>query len=114
MLRLSAINPLSAQTGLGAFGKEASNVNVSGLTSLDGGLNGLTAPFHYWNSFQAYDDGFLVKGNHSIKFGVAVERVQHNSHFLNRINGVFNFGSYVRLSHESTDHLHGIASRDYA
>ena len=90
---ISAINPLSSQTGLGAFGREASNVTVSQLTSFDGGLNGLSAPFHYWNSFQGYDDGFLVKGNHSIKFGVAFERVQHNSHFLNRVDGVFNFGS---------------------
>jgi hypothetical protein len=90
---IAAINPLSAQAGLGAFGKQASNVNVTGLTSLDGGLNGLTAPFHFWNSYQAYDDGFLVKGNHSIKFGVAVERFQHNSHYLNRINGVFSFSS---------------------
>lgn len=90
---IAAINPLSAQAGLGAFGQDASNVTVTGLTAFDGGLNGLTAPFHYWNSYQAYDDGFLVKGNHSIKFGVAVERFQHNSHYLNRIDGVFNFGS---------------------
>jgi outer membrane receptor protein involved in Fe transport len=90
---ISAINPLSKQKGLGAFGNEASNVTVSGLTAFAGGLNGLSAPFHYWNSYQVYDDGFLVKGNHAIKFGFSFERVQHNSHLLNRINGIFNFSS---------------------
>jgi outer membrane receptor protein involved in Fe transport len=90
---LAAINPLSAQKGLGAFGREASNVTVSGLTAFAGGINGLSAPFHFWNSFQGYDDGFLVKGNHSIKFGFSFERVQQNTHYFNRVNGVFNFGS---------------------
>src|SRR6185437_7651620 len=30
---------------------------------------------------------------HAIKFGFSFERVQHNSHLLNRINGIFNFSS---------------------
>jgi hypothetical protein len=90
---IAAINPLAAQVGLGAFGRQPSNVAVSGLTVFSGGINGLSYPFHYWNTFQGYDDGFLVKGNHSIKFGFGFERDQHNSHFSLQSNGNFTFGS---------------------
>lgn len=99
---ISPINPLSSQKGLGAFGREASNVTVSGLTSFDGGLNGLSAPFHFWNAYQLYDDAFLVRGNHAIKFGFSYERDQHNSRYLNRVNGVFNFASlYAFLTNQA-------------
>jgi len=90
---IAAINPLAAQVGLGAFGRQPSNVAVSGLTVFSGGINGLSFPFHYWNTFQGYDDGFLVKGKHSIKFGFSFERDQHNSHFSLQSNGNFTFGS---------------------
>lgn len=90
---IAAINPLAAQMGLGAFGRQPSNVAVSGLTVFSGGINGLSFPFHYWNAFQGYDDGFLVKGNHSIKFGFSFERDQHNSHFSLQENANFTFGS---------------------
>jgi outer membrane receptor protein involved in Fe transport len=89
---LAAINPLSAQPSLGAFNDYASQANVSGLTTFDGGLGGLGAPFHYWNTFQGYDDAFLVKGNHVIKFGVSFERDQQNVHFPGG-DGTFIFGS---------------------
>jgi outer membrane receptor protein involved in Fe transport len=103
---LDAINPLAAQKGLGAFGSEAANTIISGLTPFDGGLNGLAAPFHYWNTFQGYDDGFLVKGNHAIKFGVSFERDQQNTHYLNRIDGEFNFPSlYAFLTNQPTTFL---------
>jgi hypothetical protein len=88
-----AINPLAAQMGLGAFGRQASNTAVAGLTVFSGGINALSHPFHFWNSFQGYDDGFLVRGNHSIKFGFSFERDQHNSHFALQQNANFVFGS---------------------
>jgi outer membrane receptor protein involved in Fe transport len=100
---VGTINPLGSQAGLGAFGRDASNVTVSGLTAFDGGVDALSAPFHYWNAYQVYDDAFLVKGNHALKFGFSAERDQHNSHFLNRINGVFNFSSvYNYLTNQAT------------
>jgi hypothetical protein len=94
---IAAINPLAAQLGLGAFDRQASNVAVSGLTVFSGGINGLSYPFHYWNTFQAYDDGFLIKGNHSIKFGFSFERDQHNAHFSLQSNGNFTFGTLYSL-----------------
>jgi Carboxypeptidase regulatory-like domain/TonB-dependent Receptor Plug Domain/TonB dependent receptor len=90
---LGAINPLSAQMGLGAFGRQASTVSVTGLTQFSGGENALAAPFQFWNAYQAYDDAFFVRGNHSFKFGVSFERDQDNTHYLNRVNGDFSFGS---------------------
>jgi hypothetical protein len=90
---IDAINPLSSQTGLGAFDREASTVTVTGLTQFSGGLNALAAPFQFWNTFQVYDDAFLVRGNHSMKFGFSFERDQDNTHYANRINGSFTFGS---------------------
>jgi len=90
---LRAINPLSAQDGIGAFNRQASTINVAGLTQSSGGLNALAAPFQFWNTFQAYDDAFWVKGNHLVKFGFSFERDQDNTHYSNRVNGVFSFGS---------------------
>jgi hypothetical protein len=88
------IDPLAAQAGIGAFpGRDASGVSITGVTGFSGGVGALSAPFHYWNSFQVYDDAFLIKGNHSIKFGFSFERIQHNSNFSNRPNGNFSFSS---------------------
>lgn len=90
---LGAINSLSAQEGIGAFDRQASTINVAGLTQSAGGLNALAAPFQFWNTYQVYDDAFWVKGNHLIKFGFSFERDQDNTHYSNRVNGVFSFGS---------------------
>ena len=46
-----------------------------------------------FNAYQIYDDAFLTKGNHSLKFGVAFERDQNN--MLTRLypNAQVSFGS---------------------
>lgn len=76
-LPVSAINPLAADTTLGSFpGTAATALTITGLTTFDGGLGGLTDLLNTWNSYQAYDDAFLTKGLHSIKFGFAFERMQ--------------------------------------
>ncbi len=92
---VGVINPLANQPGIGAFpGRDASGVSIQGgVTGFSGGVGALSAPFHYWNSFQLYDDAFLVKGTHSLKFGFSFERIQHNSNFSNRPNGNFVFSS---------------------
>jgi outer membrane receptor protein involved in Fe transport len=90
----SAINPLAADPSLGAVpGRDAAQVMVTGLTALPGGLSGTSTYFYYWNSFQAYDDAFLTRGTHSLKFGVAIERMDFNSSGISNANGVFSFGS---------------------
>ncbi len=92
-LSLNAINPLAADPSLGTFaGRDAPTISVSGLTTFGGGV-GVVSTRHYWNSFQGYDDGFLTKGKHSLKFGVAVEHIQHNQKNYTSANGKFAFGS---------------------
>jgi hypothetical protein len=76
---LSAINPLSANLALGESpGTDNPMIDVPGLTSANPGLNQAPRNNNYQNSFQGYDDVFLTKGLHSLKFGFAVERLQLN------------------------------------
>ena len=87
-------NPEVADTSLGSIpGKAAPFIVVSGLTTFFGGVDGFPSSIFGWNSFQGYDDAFLTRGTHSIKFGFAVERMQSNNliHFFD--NGRFVFSS---------------------
>lgn len=90
---LQAINPLATNKSLGFVpGQPAGSISVPGLTGFTGGIGGLEGSTNAWNSFQAYDDAFLTKGVHSIKFGFAYERVQHLR--INESgNGGYRFGT---------------------
>ena len=95
---IKALNPLAADSTLGGNpGTSASMVSVTGLSLFPGGLGAASTSFFYWNSFQAYDDAFLTRGNHSLKFGVAVERMQLNDQLLSNANGSFTFGSLAKF-----------------
>ena len=88
---LAALNPAAADSSLGAFaGRDAAFVN-DGSTSMPGGIGGLPTYYYRWNSFQAYDDAFFTHGTHSIKFGVAVERMQSQVIADTDPNGVWTF-----------------------
>lgn len=50
---------------------------VSGLTTAYG-LGGFNQFLHGWNSLQLYDDAFLNRGTHSLKFGFAFEHMEYN------------------------------------
>jgi hypothetical protein len=97
---VSVINPTVADTTttFSAFpGEPPPGVKVTGLTTFNGGPGALSAPIHVWNSFQAYDDAFLTKGSHSLKFGFAFERMQHNFEIAGTTNGNFSFGSLANF-----------------
>ncbi len=112
---LKAINPDAARTDLGvggAFaGRAAAQVLVTGLTDFTGGIGGSPTYFYHWNSAQLYDDAFLTKGTHSLRFGVAIERM-----FLNVLadtdpNGIWNFDNIQGfLTNQPTKFQGGIAS----
>jgi hypothetical protein len=91
---VSAINKAAADTSLGAFaGRNAAVVNVTGLSSLPGGVGGLPTYLYRWNSFQGYDDAFFSRGRHNLKFGGAFERMLLQVTALTDPNGIWFFGS---------------------
>jgi hypothetical protein len=96
-LRTKAINPLAADPSLGAApGEFAAETPVGGLTPFGGGMDGSTTFLYRWNSFQGYDDAFLTKGLHSLKFGVAFERDQLNQ-LTRPETAIFPFGSLAKF-----------------
>jgi Carboxypeptidase regulatory-like domain/TonB dependent receptor len=69
-------------------------IGVPGVVTTAIGLGGLNRFLHRWTSGQAYDDAFLTKGTHSIKFGFAFERMLYNVLEQLSPNGrVTNFGA---------------------
>ena len=98
-----AVNPLADDPTLGAVpGQNAAALAIGGLApQFKGGLGSITHYVYYWNSFQGYDDAFLTRGTHSLKFGAAFERMQMNYTSFGTPGGAFNFGS---LSDFLTNH----------
>jgi hypothetical protein len=91
---LTAINSAAADRLLGAFaGRNAAFVNVNGLSPMPGGVGGLPTYFYRWNSFQGYDDAFLNRGTHAIKFGFAFERMLLRATALTDPNGIWFFNN---------------------
>jgi hypothetical protein len=91
----TAINPLAADTSLGwlpGAGRTAPQVFTTGLTQIGNGVS--PTSYRNWNSYQAYDDAFLTRGLHSLKFGFGFERDQLNEVDLTAdYHGIFSFGS---------------------
>jgi len=111
-LGVSALNPLAGDTSLGIIpGRTAPGVNVPGLDRLVGGVGSSPSYLFRYTTFQGYDDAFLTRGTHTIKFGGAFERLQNNILALSNPNGLFNFGSTSALIANKPKKLQaGIAS----
>jgi hypothetical protein len=91
---VQALNPLASDTSLAIIaGRTAPGVNVPGLTRVVGGVGSSPSYLFRFTTFQGYDDAFLTRGKHSLKFGVSFERLQNNILALSNPNGLFNFGS---------------------
>jgi hypothetical protein len=92
-LPTTAINPLAADTSLGwVAGRTAPQVFAGSLTQIGNGVS--PTSYRNWNSYQAYDDAFLTRGLHSLKFGFGFERDQLNELDLTAdYHGIFSFGS---------------------
>lgn len=90
----TALNPLATDASLAALpGKYAPILSVPGLTTMQGSFGALPISSQVMNSFQAYDDLFLTKGKHSLKFGFAYENMRSNVEIVIRQNGGFGFPS---------------------
>ena len=89
---VSALVAQAADTALGTFsGRTAPQVFITGITPFLGGVGGESAYFYHWNSLQVYDDAFVNKGTHTIKFGGTVERMMLGIRALSDPNGIFKF-----------------------
>ncbi|PYX66860.1 MAG: hypothetical protein DMG74_02375 [Acidobacteria bacterium] len=89
-----AINPLAADVSLGFLpGHTAGGISVLELTDFPGGLGANSVFNFHWNSIQAYDDIALNRGNHSLRFGLSLERIRNNTLAESNPNGVFTFQS---------------------
>jgi Carboxypeptidase regulatory-like domain/TonB-dependent Receptor Plug Domain/TonB dependent receptor len=114
---LKAINPAAADASLGvggsAFaGRDAAQVLMGGgVTDFTGGVGGSPTYFYHWNSAQVYDDAFLTRGTHSLRFGVAIEREMLNLLADTDPNGIWNFDNLEGfLTNQPTRFQGGIAS----
>ena len=114
---LKAINPAAADISLGVggssfAGRAASQVLIGGgVTDFTGGVGGSPTYFYHWNSVQLYDDAFYNKGTHSIRFGVAAERMLLNVLADTDPNGIWNFTDLAGfLTNNPSKFQGGIAS----
>jgi hypothetical protein len=94
---IKAINPVADDTSQGwAPGFAPPRITAAGLNTVPG-----FAPptFSYaWNAYQVYDDAFVTKGLHTIKFGVGVERDQLNETTATAdYLGTFKFASMAKF-----------------
>ena len=93
---IAAINPASADPSLGMFlGRNAPAIFSAGFSQLPNGYPGGTS-VHIWNSLQFYDDAFVTRGTHSLKFGFALERMQYNPLNFYQPNGIVRFGGKLQ------------------
>jgi hypothetical protein len=91
----SAINPASADSSLSlmpGFGPPV--IFITGLARTPGGLPPAFT-HHTWNSIQFYDDAFLTRGNHSLKFGFAMERMRYTPFSLYLPTGLVRFNGKI-------------------
>ncbi|MGH9681627.1 MAG: TonB-dependent receptor domain-containing protein [Candidatus Acidiferrales bacterium] len=92
---VGAINPIAADATLGVRAGIPSPIIAfgSGGVTPTASVGSASQNLLVSNSFQFYDDAFWVKGTHTIKFGIAVERIQFNVATRQRPNGQFTFSN---------------------
>jgi hypothetical protein len=95
---VQAVLPAAADHSLAAIpGRYATACLCNFMSFMEGGLGGTPTYLYRWNSYQVYDDAFLTKGRHSLKFGFGYERDQDNQLVTGDRNGQFAFGSMQKL-----------------
>src|SRR5437870_1729702 len=91
-----AINSLAADTSLNMLPGVAGH----GVPGINLASTGLTPPGQLWGAthqdlwnqiFQVYDDAFVSRGNHGLKFGFTLLTQQNDVIAINGINGTGNF-----------------------
>jgi hypothetical protein len=95
---LSAINPLADDTSYGFLpGRDVGQISIAGVTAYPGGLGAQGDYLFHYTSWQADDNLSITRGSHSIRVGVAFERIQSNTLGAGANNGTVSFGSLARF-----------------
>lgn len=80
----TAVNPAAGDATLGMLpGFNSAGVTLTGsqVTNLPGGVGGGASIQNFWGGiYQLYDDAFLTRGNHGMKFGFAAVGYQVNGY----------------------------------
>jgi len=98
MKPIKALLPFAGDPSHGFVpGSPVGVIGVTGLSGYTGGLGAGGEIKYGFNSFQIYDDLFWIKGIHSFKFGVNVERLQANELGTSMPNGQFTFTSLAKF-----------------
>lgn len=99
-ISLGAINPAAdnpaSATVPGLRGQAGISLG-SGFTSNPGGLGGQAQSFSFFNTWQYYDDLFITRGKHSMKFGVAAENDRQNYDNSTQTGGTWAFAGLGRF-----------------
>jgi hypothetical protein len=91
---LSAINPLADDPSYGFLPRrDIGQISIAGFAIYPGGPGAEGDYLFHYTSYQADDNFALTKGSHSIRAGVALERIQANTLGAGNNNGVVSFGS---------------------
>jgi len=91
---MSVLNPLLEDPTLGFVpGQNIGSTSVPGISVPGGGPGAVNVNRLIFNSFQGNENLYITKGNHSLKVGGSIERMQYNFDIPNLNGGQYNFGS---------------------
>lgn len=92
------LNPALSNTALAFIpGHQVGGLSIAGITTFGGATHGPDENNFHYNSYQVYNDLFIIKGIHSIKIGGVFERMQDNFFSGFTSNGLFSFGSLTNF-----------------
>jgi hypothetical protein len=93
-----ALQPIAADPAFSAGfipGQPAPEISVSGLANMIGGLGSQAPQSYTQNSIQFYDDAFVTRGAHALKFGFVFEDLRNSYFNPGRKNGQFIFSGSI-------------------
>ena len=94
---MSIVNHFANDTSFAAIpGQGPARIFMNGFSLMPGGVGGAAHVFHGYTSYQAYDDVFLTRGTHSLKFGVSLENIRNDTTSFQGA-GDWTFGSLSAL-----------------
>jgi hypothetical protein len=94
----TVLTSLASDLSLGFVpGLPVGALRVPGVTNFSGGQNGVSFYNFHWTTIQGYDDFAITRGLHSIKLGLAFERIRQNMLSATNPNGVFAFSSLANF-----------------